>query len=299
MVRQRAGTALQHALLQLSAQDASASTIILARLCASTFATAHAGASRSFSSAAGRLLPELQWQQRQQQQQQQDKSYRATAPAPCQQLITLRSFHSATVVSHNHSSPAVQHSFSGAVPQPPQLLQRQPVAAQQPYSVSSLRTGSREALQHEPTAAGSHGFRVAQASHRRQTLCSDAAWQQSWAQQPAPPQMLALGAWQPSGTRQMHGVAAAWQRAQLQQPAAPPPAATGQQGRGFATAWQRGRAQQAANRRGGRDAAPEPPKKPRTNGEINGPHVRLVFPDGTHKVPPLPPPGASQTRTAA
>lgn len=57
-----------------------------------------------------------------------------------------------------------------------------------------------------------------------------------------------------------------------------------QQSRGFATAWQKGRAQQAANRRGGRAVMPEPPKKPRMNAEINGPHVRLVFPDGTHKV---------------
>jgi hypothetical protein len=29
---------------------------------------------------------------------------------------------------------------------------------------------------------------------------------------------------------------------------------------------------------------PEAPKKPRVNSQIDGPHVRLVFPDGTHKV---------------
>ena len=51
-----------------------------------------------------------------------------------------------------------------------------------------------------------------------------------------------------------------------------------------ATAWQKGRAQANANRRGGRAAMPTPPLKQRVNEDINGPHVRLVFPDGTHKV---------------
>ncbi len=55
------------------------------------------------------------------------------------------------------------------------------------------------------------------------------------------------------------------------------------QARGFATAWQKGRAQAAANRRN-RDALPEPPRKLRINSQIDGPHVRLVFPDNTHKV---------------
>lgn len=276
MVRQRAGSALRRWLLQLSTQEAPASAGSLIRLCAGTCPAAELGTARLFSSAAGQLLPELRWQL------QQGAPSTAVAPAPCQQLISLRGFRSTTAAG-KHALPAVHSNSSGGLP-PPQRTRRQPAAQRWP-SAAGPPSDSQQALQHQHAAVKVGSFMVDQTSHSQQTECSDATWQRGWAQQPAAPQMLAHGASQPSGTRHMRGVVAAWQRGELlQQAAVPPQVATGQPARGFATAWQRGRAQQAANRRGGRDAAPEPPKKPRTNGEIDGPHVRLVFPDGTHKV---------------
>jgi hypothetical protein len=278
MVRQRAGTALRQALLQLSPQQAPASISSLARLCASACARGDLGAPPSFSSAAGQLLPELHWQQ------QQGRASTATVPVLCQQLISLRGFRG-TIAAGKHALPIVHSHPNGGLP-PLQRTQWQP-AAQQWSSAADPPSGSQQPLQHQHAAAEVGSFRDDHPNHEWQTGRSPgAAWQRRSARQSAAPQ-LALGAAQLSGARQMHSVTAAWQRGGQQQTSATaPPHVVGQQACGFATAWQRGRAAQNLNKRGGRDAAPEPPKKPRTNSEIDGPHVRLVFPDGTHKVPP-------------
>jgi hypothetical protein len=280
MVRQRAGAALRHALLQLSLQEATASTSSLTRLCASTCAAAEMGTARSFSSIAGQLLPELRWLQ------QEGEASTGAAAVPCQQLISLRGFRSTTAGS-KHALSIVHSHYDGELP----LLQRTQwqLTAQQWSIAADLPSGSQQALQHQRAAVEVGSFRADYSSHRWQTGRSPGAvWQRGSAHQPAAPRMLSPGAPQPSGAWQMHSVAAAWQRSGQQQTSATAPAAAaGRQARGFATAWQRGRAAQNLNKRGGRDAAPEPPKKPRTNSEIDGPHVRLVFPDGTHKVPAL------------
>lgn len=120
--------------------------------------------------------------------------------------------------------------------------------------------------------------------------------QQPWHNRPPPPsgrpqlqqaRSVTAPAWQQGRNHATPHTQQPWRipRAPLLRPPQPQqPLQQLSQARGFATAWQKGRNQAAANRRGGRAALPEPPRKPRVNSEIDGPHVRLVFPDDTHKV---------------
>lgn len=244
MLRQRAGSGLQQALLQLSAWRVPAS--------ASSLSGRPCLGAQPPAAAAAAALPQPQ------PQHQQQWSAAAAAAAQEPQAAGLRALGGFATDSQPPPLTAASCSTSGARLQLPQLAGWRQTSQQQ-----SAGPGP-------PVAASQHA-----------TCCSQL--------QPAQPLRL-YSAWtQPGPAQQTRGFAAVLQQGRGQQAAAlliptkQKPIATNQM-RSFATAWQKGRAQQMANRRGGRAAMPEPPKKPRVNSEIDGPHVRLVFPDGTHKV---------------